>query len=316
MTVDASTPPVELHRVDLRYGRWWRRAPSADVLHDLSMRLVPGRITGVAGPPGAGKTTLLALCAGELRPSTGNMAWFGAPRCSSVHRRRIGFMAGPAALPTGVTARDALVSLVQMDGLTRDDAGEQVATLGVRLGVSGELLDQRVERVSADGLLRLGMLLALVPRRDLLLCDESLSAFTDGTEREVRAIIHEHADGGGTVLLSAVHPAELAGTADEIHVVSHGRLVRRFGASALVANLVLRLDLRSLDAAATPALRARFPDAWIEGHTAHVPWIADDFDAITFRRTLPAALARVSIAGVDPFSLADSYEALVSVAER
>jgi ABC-type multidrug transport system ATPase subunit len=202
-------------------------------------------------------------------------------------------------------------TLAALDGLSADESDALIGALATRLGVGDDTLAQRVELLAPEAMQRLGVMQGLLPQRDVLLCDETLGTPELELEIELRKIIHEHADRGVAVLLTATNPAELAGTADEIHVIREGRIVRRFGPSALVANLLLRLDLRALDGDYLSALRARFPDAWLSDHIAHVPWIADSFDAIAFRLTLPAALSRVSIVGVDAFSAQESFEQLV-----
>jgi branched-chain amino acid transport system ATP-binding protein len=50
-----------------------RRFGGARAVDGVSLRLPPGRITGLIGPNGAGKTTLFNLIAGALRPSAGTI---------------------------------------------------------------------------------------------------------------------------------------------------------------------------------------------------------------------------------------------------
>jgi ABC-type multidrug transport system ATPase subunit len=307
---DAGTPPLELQDASVRFATR-SGEPPREVIRHLSLRVGAGRIVGVCGPNGAGKTTLLELCAGEVEQSEGRVAWFGRVRHDDDLKRRIGYLSAETALPQRLTAHEALRMLAGLDGLGDAQADERILPLAARLGVGEAQLAERVERLSPDVAARLGVVQALLPERELLLCDGTLGAFDLETQIELRKLLHEHADRGVAVLLTSADPSELAGTADEIHVMHDGRFVRRFGPSALVANLLLRLDVRPLEGDYLAALRARFPDVWLEGHIAHVPWIADRFDAIAFRLTLPAPLARVSIVSVDEFSVRVSYEALV-----
>ena len=48
-------------------------------VHPVSCRLAAGTVTGIIGPNGAGKSTLLSLMAGELAPTTGEVALDGRP---------------------------------------------------------------------------------------------------------------------------------------------------------------------------------------------------------------------------------------------
>jgi len=61
-------------------------------VNDVSLTLVPGRITGLIGPNGAGKTTLLDAISGFVKPSDGSILLDGSPvdRWSVARRARAG----------------------------------------------------------------------------------------------------------------------------------------------------------------------------------------------------------------------------------
>src|SRR5207244_10921357 len=61
---------LELERVSFAYA-------GAPTLHDVSLRLVPGRTVAVVGPSGAGKSTLLQLAARAWDPSHGQVRLSG-----------------------------------------------------------------------------------------------------------------------------------------------------------------------------------------------------------------------------------------------
>jgi ABC-type sugar transport system ATPase subunit len=48
-------------------------------LHDVSMDLTPGEITGLVGDNGAGKSTLVKIISGVLRPDAGTIEFAGRP---------------------------------------------------------------------------------------------------------------------------------------------------------------------------------------------------------------------------------------------
>jgi NitT/TauT family transport system ATP-binding protein len=67
MTMPARPAPLlELDHVSVRYG-------TAEVLHEISLRVMPGEFVALVGPSGCGKTTLLNLCSGWLQPSSGRV---------------------------------------------------------------------------------------------------------------------------------------------------------------------------------------------------------------------------------------------------
>ena len=50
---------------------------TAEVLHDVSLRVEPGEVLGILGPNGAGKTTLVKLTLGLLPVQRGRIRVFG-----------------------------------------------------------------------------------------------------------------------------------------------------------------------------------------------------------------------------------------------
>ena len=57
-------------------------------LHDFSVRLARGTITGLLGPSGCGKTTLIRSIVGTQRIESGSVQVFGLPAVSPSLRQR------------------------------------------------------------------------------------------------------------------------------------------------------------------------------------------------------------------------------------
>ncbi|OQX50916.1 MAG: hypothetical protein B5M53_11620 [Candidatus Cloacimonas sp. 4484_209] len=57
---------LKLYRVGKRFGDFW-------AVKDITLGILPSKITGFVGPNGAGKTTLFHLITGELKPDTGKI---------------------------------------------------------------------------------------------------------------------------------------------------------------------------------------------------------------------------------------------------
>src|SRR5688572_31479510 len=72
------TMSLTAEHVSFRYDA--RRESAAEFsLHDVSISVQRGSLTGLLGPNGCGKTTLLRLMAGVLRPRHGSVALNGRP---------------------------------------------------------------------------------------------------------------------------------------------------------------------------------------------------------------------------------------------
>ena len=72
---------LRAENISFAYGRGF-------ALHDATLAIAPGSITGLLGPNGCGKTTLLKLLCGVLRPQQGRVLLDDRP-LSSMTRREI-----------------------------------------------------------------------------------------------------------------------------------------------------------------------------------------------------------------------------------
>ncbi len=93
---------LETRGVSKRFGR-------TSVLHDVSMTLMPGRVTAVLGPNGSGKTTLNKTLLGLVRPNAGDVLLNGATVTGTdAYRAHIGYMPQAPRFPENLSARDVL----------------------------------------------------------------------------------------------------------------------------------------------------------------------------------------------------------------
>ncbi|MEL7420602.1 MAG: ATP-binding cassette domain-containing protein, partial [Cyanobacteria bacterium J06555_3] len=52
---------------------------TVEALRDISLNLVPGKVTGVFGPNGAGKSTLVKAMLGLIPANSGSVSYDGQP---------------------------------------------------------------------------------------------------------------------------------------------------------------------------------------------------------------------------------------------
>src|SRR4051812_48095627 len=64
--------PIELSGLSKRFG-------TVDAVTDLTVTVLPGRVTGFLGPNGAGKTTTLRMLLGLVTPTAGSATIGGVP---------------------------------------------------------------------------------------------------------------------------------------------------------------------------------------------------------------------------------------------
>lgn len=79
---------LELQDVCRGFGEAWQRE---EILKDLSLTVMPGKLTVVIGPSGCGKSTLVNLIAGFDKPDSGSVTIDGRPITGPGHDRMVVF---------------------------------------------------------------------------------------------------------------------------------------------------------------------------------------------------------------------------------
>jgi ABC-2 type transport system ATP-binding protein len=208
-------------------------------LTDLDLVIERGVVFGFLGPNGAGKTTLIRLLLDLIRPSRGRAEVFGFDVNSrSVEvRRRCGYLPGELRLPAGPTARQFLGHLARLRGGVESGRPESLAG---RLGLD---LDRRIGDLSKGNRQKVGLVAALMADPELLILDEPTSGLDPIRQQDVKELVREHADGGGTVLLSSHALDEVEHVADRVGMVREGRLVALEDVADLLAQAVRQVDV-------------------------------------------------------------------------
>jgi ABC-2 type transport system ATP-binding protein len=197
-----------------------RHGPRA-VLSDVTFQARPGRVTGFLGPNGAGKSSTLRILLGLDRASAGTALIDGRPyRSLRDPLRVVGSMLEGSGAHRSRTARNHLAWLARSNAIPRRRVDEVLDRVG--LAGAGRT---RVGRFSLGMAQRLGLAAALLGEPAALVLDEPVNGLDPGGIRWLRGLLRAHADAGGTVLLSSHLMGEVAEIADDLVVITGGRIV-------------------------------------------------------------------------------------------
>jgi ABC-2 type transport system ATP-binding protein len=245
---------------------------------DLTVRVLPGRVTGFLGPNGSGKTTTMRCVLGLARPTAGTATVLGVPY-RRLHRplTRVGALVDPRARHPGRTAHAHLRALARSNGLSRRRVDEVVELVGL-----GAVAHDRVGGFSLGMGQRLGIAAALLGDPEVLLLDEPVNGLDPEGIRWVRELLRALAAEGRTVLVSSHLMSEMEDTADHLVVLGRGRLL----ADVPMAELL----------GATAAVRVRSP---------HAPLLAAQLRRSGARVQLELDGA-LRIEGLDPAAVGDA----------
>lgn len=211
-----------------------KRIGHAVVLDDITMRMAPGRITGLVGPNGSGKTMLMRVIAGLVKPTSGAVSLGG---CDSWTHLRAGSMVEDGAaesrpMPTigllleGPSFLDGYTGLRNLEFLAAIRC--RIAVGEVREAASSMGLDpddkRKYRKYSLGMKQRLGIAGAVMERPDILVLDEPTNALdATGVELAV-AQIRQARERGATVILASHDASVMQSLADEVWFLAEGHI--------------------------------------------------------------------------------------------
>jgi len=207
-------------------------------LEGLDLDVRQGEVFGFIGPNGAGKSTTIRLLLDLIRPTAGTIRVLGHdPRRDGVAlRRRIGYLPGELHLYDDRTAAEH----VELMAALRSEPATDADALMARLEVERE---RPVGTLSKGNRQKVGLVLALMHRPELIVLDEPTSGLDPLVQREVHEILGEARDRGQTVFLSSHVLGEVERVADRVGLIRRGRLAMVDDIGRLKARTTRRLEL-------------------------------------------------------------------------
>ncbi len=196
-----------------------RRFGARTALASVSVSVPRGVVHGLVGANGAGKTTLIRHVLGLLRAESGSVRVFGLdPVADPVGvLSRIGYLSEENDLP-GWMRVDELIRYSRAFYPAWDEAYAEELRRGFALDLTA-----KIKSLSKGQKARVGLLVALAFRPDLLVLDEPSSGLDPIVRRDILgAILRTIAHEGRTVLFSSHLLEEVEQVADHVTMMSQG----------------------------------------------------------------------------------------------
>lgn len=189
-------------------------------LNNLNLAVNQGEIFGYLGPNGAGKTTTIRILLDIIRPSAGSAQVLGmdARRDSVELHKRIGFLPGELNLWDSLTGHE----VVNYFGKVRGGLDQgYVSRLVEQLSLDLKL---KVRSYSTGNKRKLGLVLALMHRPELLILDEPTNGLDPLMQQIFNDLMREARSEGRTVFLSSHMLNEVQAICDRVGILRGGQL--------------------------------------------------------------------------------------------
>ncbi|MGZ6269927.1 MAG: ABC transporter ATP-binding protein [Candidatus Limnocylindrales bacterium] len=188
----------------------------------VDLAVQQGEVFGFLGPNGAGKTTTIRLLLDLIRPTSGHARVFGIESSAdpvAIHRR-IGYIPGEFTLYDRLTGGQTLEYFANLRG-------------GVDRAYQSSLIERfeldptrRFREYSKGNKQKVGVIIALQHRPELLILDEPTSGLDPLVQQTFFATLHETTTDGATVFLSSHILSEVEKSAGRVAIIREGRIVQ------------------------------------------------------------------------------------------
>jgi len=193
-----------------------------EVLHEVSLSVASGSVTGLLGPSGCGKSTLMRSIVGVQIVAAGRVIVLGQAAGAGDLRRRVGYVTQAPSVYSDLSIEENLRYFAAIVGASRERIAETIETVGLSARKG-----QVVGSLSGGERSRVSLATALLNKPELLVLDEPTVGLDPVLRAELWASFHELAHDEGTTLLISSHVMDEASECDSLLLMRDGALLEQ-----------------------------------------------------------------------------------------
>lgn len=227
------------------------------VVNRISFNLKQGEILGFLGPNGAGKTTTIQMLMGALKPTSGEIKYFGTDfiKNKSQILERLNFSSTYTSFPSDLTTYEILryTSFFYNISNREKRIDETLKLLNIE-----KLKYRRARNLSEGQKTKVNLAKAFLNKPDILLLDEPTASLDPRSAKLVRDfIIKQQKENGLSVLFTSHNMPEVEEICDRIIFIDHGKIIDNASPSEIAGRIdTIALTLRLKNVDITCALKA------------------------------------------------------------
>jgi iron complex transport system ATP-binding protein len=216
-------------------------------LHEISVGIRPGSLTGLLGPNGCGKTTLLKLLSGVLKPDRGSVH-LGERDLRTLSARAIAQQIAVVPQETHPAFDFTVLEMVLMGrhphlGPFQLEGPHDLVIAGEALAATGtaHLAGRPYMTLSGGEKQRVVIASALAQKPNVLLLDEPTASLDLGYQLEIATLLKELNRDRGVTMVLATHDLNLAASlCDTLVLVRQGRVLMQGAANEVLTSATVQ----------------------------------------------------------------------------
>ncbi|GAA6201015.1 ATP-binding cassette domain-containing protein [Aquicoccus sp. SU-CL01552] len=203
-------------------------AGRVDILHGITLDVLPGETLGLIGPSGSGKSSLLMLMGGLEQATGGSVLALGhdltamdEDALARFRRDHMGVVFQSFHLIPTMTALENVATPLELAG--RRDAFDRAQAELEAVGLAQRAGHYPAE-LSGGEQQRVALARAAAPRPQILLADEPTGNLDEANGRAIMDMLFDLRDRHGATLVLVTHAPELAARCDRVVRLRDGRI--------------------------------------------------------------------------------------------
>ncbi len=218
------------------------------VIDDISLSVEKGSFVAVLGHNGSGKSTLAKLIVGLLEKKDGQIFLDG----EEMNKKTIKKLQSKTALVfqnpdnqfIGVTVEDDIAFGLENRCFPHDKMQEEINLFADSVNMLDYLKKEPIN-LSGGQKQRVALAGALILRPEILILDEATSMLDPKGKSTVRKVIDRiHQENPELTIISITHDVDEALLADQVFILSHGKLVKNGKPQEILRDQQALLDLK------------------------------------------------------------------------
>ncbi|MGH8274151.1 MAG: LPS export ABC transporter ATP-binding protein [Gammaproteobacteria bacterium] len=220
-----------------------KRFRSREVVRGVALHVASGEVVGLLGPNGAGKTTCFYMILGLVPADAGRITLDGRDLTRlPVHARAragLGYLPQEASIFRNLSARDNLLAVLELNGVSRIKRRARADELLEELGVA-HLADEKGASLSGGERRRVEIARALAADPAFMLLDEPFAGVDPISIGDIQRIVLHLSERGIGVLITDHNVRETLGICTRAYIVNQGEILATGGPEEILADPAAR----------------------------------------------------------------------------